>query len=177
MLNLILAADEPGNPVSIQLLPLITILIVFGATYWLLKSQVWPRITSALDERERKIREEIQQAEEAREEAKAVLAEYEKSLAQAREEANQMVAKAKADAKAVADDLRARNEQELAELKERAMREIQTARKAAVTELHEQSVVLATSIARKILQREISADDQQRLVEESMQELASTSRN
>jgi F-type H+-transporting ATPase subunit b len=176
MFDLLLAA-EAGNPVSIELLPLITILIVFGVTFWLLKSQVWPRITSALDEREKKIREEIQQAEESREQAKAVLAEYEKSLAQAREEANQMVAKAKQDAKAVADELRSRNEGELAELKDRAMREIEAAKKAAITELHEESVVLAMSIARKILQREITTDDQRRLVEESMKELAATSRN
>lgn len=176
MLDFLLAA-EAGNPVSIQILPFITILVVFLITLWLLKSKVWPLILGALDEREQKMREEIQQAEESREQAKAVLAEYEKSLAEAREEANQMVVKAKQDAKKVADELRARNETELADLKDRATREIEAAKKAAITELHEESVVLAMQIARKILQREITADDQKRLVEESMQEFAGTSRN
>jgi F-type H+-transporting ATPase subunit b len=174
MFDLLLAND---NPVMIQALPFVTILVVFGITYWLLAKKVWPLILKSLDEREQKIREEIQQAEESREQAKAVLAEYEKSLAQAREEANQMVAKAKTDAKAVAEELRARNEQELTEMKDRATREIEAAKKAAITELHEESVGLAMSIARKILQREISADDQKRLVEESMQELAAAGRN
>ena len=97
--------------------------------------------------------------------------EYEASLTTARQEAAEMINKAKADAKAVADALRSRNETELAEMKQRAHRDIETAKQAALVEIRGEAADLATVIAGKILQREISVDDQQRLVEESLKEL------
>ena len=82
-----------------------------------------------------------------------------------------MIAKAKADAKSAGEELRRQNETELASMKQRATRDIESAKQAAITELHAEATVLATAIAGKILQREISASDQQNLVEETLEEL------
>jgi len=169
MLN-ILAAE--GSPVSVQIAPLITTLVVFVVFFLILAKTVWPKITAGLDDRDRKIREEIESAEEAREQAKAALAEYESSLASARKEAAEMIAHAKSDAKAAADELKRRNEAELVELKQSANREIDAAKQAAINELHAEATTLAVAVAGKIIGREITAEDQQRLVEESLRELA-----
>jgi len=171
-LMLMLGASEDGNVVSIQFLPLITTIVVFVIAFLILKSKVWPRITAGLDERDNKIRGEIKAAEDAREQANAALREYEESLAAARKEASEMIAKAKASAKAAADELRQRNEDDLAEMKQRASKEIDAAKHAAINEIHAEAATLATQVAGKILQREINADDQQRLVEESLRELS-----
>lgn len=157
-------------------LPGVTALLVFALAFTVLGIFVWPKITKALDEREQKIRNEIAQAELAREQAKSALAEYQKSLAQARDEANSMIVKAKADAKAVAEDLRSRNQAELAEMKQRATREIESAKQAAIAELHAEASNLAVAIAGKILQREVNGRDQDRLMEESVGELARAGR-
>ena len=173
-LMLLLAAEEGGggaNPMSVELLPLITSLVVFLLFFTVLSRVVWPKISQGLDDRQNKIREEITSAEEAREQAKAALAEYESSLKDARQEAVEVVAKAKADAKAAADELRERNQAELADMKLRAREEIDGAKRAAIAELHNEAGVLASTIAGKILQREISVDDQQRLVDEALREL------
>lgn len=174
-----LAAEAAGHgpelapgPVAPEWVPYVTAIVVFGVAFTVLRLKVWPKILGALDERDRKIREEIKAAEEAREQAKAALAEYERSLTQAREEANRMIARARTDAKAVADDLRAQNAAELAEKMARANREIDSAKHAAIAELHAHAATLAAAIAGKILRREISIEDQQRLVEESLRELA-----
>ena len=153
-------------------LPGVTALVVFAIAFIILGIFVWPKITKALDEREKKIRDEIAAAEAAREQAKAALAQYEHSLSKAREEANQMIAKARSDAKAVAEELRSKNESDLTEMKQRATREIESAKQAAIDSLHAEASNLAVAIARKILQREINASDQQALMEESVQELA-----
>ena len=100
----LLAASE--NPITVQLLPLLTTIVVFGTAFWVLKSKVWPRITRGLDERDRKIRDAIRSAQEAREKAKAALVEYEESLASARREAGEMINKAKSIAKAAGEELR-----------------------------------------------------------------------
>jgi F-type H+-transporting ATPase subunit b len=169
----LLVAAEGANPVAIELLPLITTIVVFVIAFWILTAKVWPRITQGLDERDHKIREEIRAAEEARQKADVALKKYEASLAEARQEAADMIAKAKASAKAAAEELRRRNEIELAEMKGRAHRDIDAAKQAAITELHTTASELATAIAGRILEREINAKDQRRLIEESLEELTS----
>jgi F-type H+-transporting ATPase subunit b len=62
-------------------------------------------------------------------------------------------------------------------MKHRATQDLQTAKRAAITELHAEAATLAAQIAAKILQREISADDQQRLVDESLEELTTAQDN
>lgn len=170
-----LAGDDKANVVpqsaAEALLPAITSLVVFLIAFGILAVAVWPKILKGLDAREQKIRDEIKSAEEARKQANQALQDYQKALAEAREEANQMIAKARADAKAAAEELRSRNETELGELRQRAAREIDTAKHQAIRELHAESATLAVAIASKILRREISVDDQQALVTESLREL------
>ncbi len=157
-------------------LPAVTAIVVFLLAFGFLYLKVWPKIAQGLEDRENKIRHEIESAEQAREQAKAALAEYERSLASAREEANAMIVKAKADAKAAGEQLRVRNEADLMEMKQRATREIDSAKAAAIGELHTQAAMLATDIAGKILSREMTAQDQQRLINESLDELGASSR-
>jgi len=164
-------ALEQPDIIALNWLPAVTTIVVFLAAFGILYVKVWPMITKGLDDRQNKILGEIESAEEARAQAREALAEYERELAGAHREAGEMIARAKADAKAAGAELRARNEVELTEMKQRATQDLQTAKRAAITELHAEVATLAADIAAKILQREISAQDQQRLVDESLQEL------
>jgi F-type H+-transporting ATPase subunit b len=167
----LLFAAEDGNPVAVQLLPALTSIVVFVVFYLILRATVWPKIVGGLNDREAKIRGEIEAAEKAREDAKAAQDEYRLALADARKEAGEMIARARGDAKTAADELRKRNEAELVEMKQRAGEDINSAKLAAIKELHMEAASLAAALAGKILQREISVEDQQRLVEESLREL------
>lgn len=149
----------------------ITALVVFAVVFAILAVKVWPVIGKALDERAGKIREEIAAAEAARKQAKDALEMYEKSLAEARAEAQKMLEKTRAQQQALADELRSKADAELAQMRERARRDIEAAKKAALQEIYAQTAAAATSIASKILRREVNAADQKRLVEESMGEL------
>lgn len=181
MLTLVLAADDHATHADVldaaNWLPGVTALVVFGIAFFILATKVWPMITKGLDEREAKIRNEIKSAEEAREQAKAALAEYQRNLSSAREEANAMIAKARNDAKAAADELRTRNAAEVAEMKQRATRDIESAKHAAISALHAEASNLAIAIAGKILDREISPHDQKRLIDESLHQLAKAGKN
>jgi F-type H+-transporting ATPase subunit b len=173
---LILASDGGANPVSFQILPAATAFVVFGVVFIALAYFVWPTVAKGLDDRNAKIVGEIKGAEEARAAAKAAQAEFERSLANAREESANMIKQARADAQRIADELKAKNEQELAERVARANADIEAARKAAVADLQAQSAMLATEIASKILRRQVNDQDNQRLVQESLQELGSSRR-
>lgn len=148
----------------------ITALVVFAIVAAFLGAFVWPKIGSALDERANKIREEIESAEAARKQARDALDQYEASLAEARAEAKQMLETARADQQKLAAELRAKADAEVASMKERALKDIDSAKKQALSEIYTDAAAIATAAAGKILKREISAEDQRDLVEESIQQ-------
>lgn len=151
--------------------PMITAIVVFMIVAGILAVGVWPKIVAGLDERNEKIQGEIAAAEAARKQAKDALNEYEKNLADARAEAQQMLADTKAQQGELAAQLKATAETELSAMREKAKAEIEAAKKQALNELYSESVNLATVMAGKILQREVTANDQQRLMEESLHEM------
>lgn len=172
MFTVLLAASEGGNPLEFNPIAYVVALVVFLIFAGILSAFVWPKITSALDERQKKILGEIDAAERARGDAEAAKAKFERDLATARDESAKMIAQARSDAQRLADELRARSEAELQDRLTKATAEIEGAKRAAVNELHSKAADLATTIASKILQRQITEGDQQRLVEESLRELA-----
>lgn len=162
---------EPIQGLNEGLATGITALVVFFVVFGILGVKVWPVITRALEERASKIREEIQAAERARRQAKEALDEYQKSLAEARAEAQRMLESTKAAQQALAAELKAKADAELSAMKDRARRDIEAAKRAAIQEIYEEAGALATSVASKVLRREVNAGDNRRLVEESLGEL------
>jgi F-type H+-transporting ATPase subunit b len=147
-------------------------ILVFLTAFTILALKVWPVITKGLQDREDKIREEIEGAEMARKQAKDALEQYQQSLAQARAEAQKEIDKARAQAQIISAELKAKADIELSAMREKAMRDIDNAKKAAVAEIYAQSSQLATTMAGKILRRDINAGDTQRLLDESVAQLA-----
>jgi len=165
-------AEGAVNPLAFKLLSYGTAIVVTLGLFALLATLVWPKIIAGLDERYAKIKSEIDAAEKARHEAESAQKKFEDKLRQAQEEATRTIAAAQATARKDADDLRAKNDAELTEMKTRALADIQSAREAAVKELNDHAVSLAATMASKILRREVSAADQSRLVTESLAELS-----
>ncbi|RMH25595.1 MAG: ATP synthase F0 subunit B [Planctomycetota bacterium] len=149
----------------------VTALVVFALAAGFLGAVVWPKLTVALDERANKIRSEIAAAEEARRQAREALEEYESNLAQARAEAQKMLEETRAQQAALAAELKAKADAELSAMRDKARIEIETAKKQALAEIYAETVNLATTMAGKILKREVSVADQQRLMEESLAEM------
>ncbi|MFN5497903.1 MAG: F0F1 ATP synthase subunit B [bacterium] len=165
-----------ANPLSPDVIGYTVSVVVFIIFFTLAARLVWPKIIGGLDERYAKIRHEIDAAEKARYEAESAQKKFEEKLRQAQEEAARTIEEAKATARKVAEELRAKNDAELSDMKSRALADIQAARESAVRELNEHAVALAATMASKILRREVGAADQSRLVAESLAEL-SRSRN
>lgn len=169
-------AAEPAGGEKIEaiptvqqgLAPAITALVVFSLVFAVLAGKVWPTISKGLDERANKIRDEIEAAEMARKQAKESLDEYQQKLQEARAEAQRMIDQAKSQQLAMAASEKAKLEAELSKERERALKDIEAAKRAAVAELYSQSAVLATTLASKILKRNITTSDHQQLIEESL---------
>ena len=161
-----------ANPVAVEIVPFVSALLVFGIAFGVLAKFVWPKLLSGLEEREKKIRDEIFAAEEARSRANEALKEYEKSLGEARAEANRMIEATKAEQARMAADLKAKAESEVGQLRESAMQSIDAATRAALSEIYAEAASLATAVASRILEREVNEQDQQRLVDETVAGIA-----
>ncbi len=157
-----------ADPLAFNLLPFLTTIVVFGITYFVLRYNVWPKLSKGLDERNAKILHEIESAEAARAAAAAKQKEFEAKLSEALEQSAVMIREARAEAVRLGDEIRAKSEAELSERAKRAREEIEGARRQAVAELEAHAAALAVSIAGRILQRELKPADHQRIVEESL---------
>ncbi len=153
----------------------VTAIVLFLVVFGLLSTMVWPKIVKGLDERNEKIVGEIAAAEEARKQAKHALDEYEKNLAEARAESQRMIEETRAQQSQLAAQLKANADAELSAMREKALAEIDGAKKQALNELYSESVNIATVMAGKILQRQVTVEDQQRLMDESIEEMKSVS--
>ncbi|HEV7301348.1 MAG TPA: F0F1 ATP synthase subunit B [Tepidisphaeraceae bacterium] len=165
------AAPTLLNAPNTGMVTAITTLIVFILLLAILSKFAWGPITKGLAEREQKIRDEIQNAEKARLAAEARLREYDAKLATADAQVRELLNKATADAERAATTIRMQAQQESEEAKERAIRDIEAARKDALRDVYEQTAMLATTVAEKILRRNLNADDQRDLVNASLEQL------
>jgi len=147
------------------------VIIIFVILVVLLYKTAWQNVLKGLKARENRIRQDIADAEANRAKAEATLKDYNAQLATAEGKIREMMIKATADAEKVATSLRMQAQQESEEIKERATREIETARKAAVADIYAQAADLSTSIASKILKRNLNVDDQRSLVSSSLEQL------
>ena len=153
--------------------PAVTTVIVFLLLLAVLGKYAWTPISAGLKAREDKIRRDIADAEAARKRAEETLAQYNQQLATAEQQVRDILAKANQDAERMATNIRMQAQQDAEAAKERATRDIEDARKAAVADIYAQAADLSTSIAEKILRRNLTAADQRELVETSLRQFES----
>ena len=164
-------AAAPSSPFAGTIAQSLAAIIVFLVVFYVLKQKAWGPILKGLTDREEKIRRDIEEAEAARARAESTQRDYQAQLATAEQKVRELLTKATADAEQVANTIRTQAQQEAQVTKENALRDIDSARRAAVREVHEQAATLATNVAAKILRRNLNADDQRDLVASSLDQL------
>ena len=117
------------------------------------------------------IREGVEAAAQARADAERTTRELETRLAEAQAAAALQIQQARADAQKLAEGIRGQAEAEATALKDPALRYIAAAKQQAITQINSHAADLATAVARKILQRNITVEDQDRLVSHSLSEI------
>ena len=152
-------------------------LVIFVLVIVVLGKFAWTPLLEALQKREDFIRDSLEVAKEDRLAAEAQLKEYEKKLATAQGEATEIIEEAKRNAETLRARLEDKARQESENMLDRARREIDIAKQSAVKELYSTSAQLATDIAGRVLQRELTAADHERLIEESIGELENLNKN
>ena len=145
--------------------------ITFLLLVVLLSKFAWGPIVRMLDERERTIREAIEQAKKERAEAERALAEQKATLAAAQREAAELAQKSKQEVEALRADLTAKARKEAEDLVAQARQQIQDEKAKALAELKGQVADLAIDAARRLIQSSLDEKSQRALVEEYIAKL------
>jgi F-type H+-transporting ATPase subunit b len=168
-----IAADKGGGSFLVQ--PgvglMLWTLLVFGVSLFILRKLAWPRISEALDKRQRAIEESIDVAERTKTEAEKLLEEYRERLKEARVQAEEIVTRARK-----AGEIHERESTEAArekreELMAQARRDIEAETRRAIQEIRNEVADLTVMATEKVTRKTLTADDQQRLVREALDEL------
>jgi F-type H+-transporting ATPase subunit b len=169
------AEHESGpNPLAFDPDLAIFTAIVFLLLVAILGKFAWPQITVALDERERKITDNIAAAQAQNDEAKRLLAEHEAKLAATAGEVRELLEEARRDAESLRKRIEGEGQKAAKDELDRAVREIGRARDAAVEELAITSANVAVDLARGVVQSDISPDRQKQLVRDALSKLSAT---
>ena len=151
----------------------IATLIVFGLLLLGLTAVAWKPIAEGLEKRERSIAANIRNAEQASKDAAAKLVEYEAKLAAAAQEAQRIVAEARKDAEVAGQHLLTSAQEEAARQRDRAVADIESAKRVALNELAQQSTEVAMTLAQRIVGREVKASDHQGMIQDMLKQLPS----
>jgi F-type H+-transporting ATPase subunit b len=146
-------------------------LIAFGITFFVLRKYAFGPIQKTIDDRRDRIRQAVEEADKARDEARELLEQNRAILAQARSESAAILA----EARRVSDAQMERGKQEAEAERQRRMeetrRQIDAETARAIGQIRSEVADLTVEATERVVGKVLDSADQRRLVEEAVQGL------
>jgi F-type H+-transporting ATPase subunit b len=165
------AQEEKGGLLHLESGLMFWTVGIFLALLILLYRFAYPHILGAVEAREQRIRELLAAAKENREEANALLQEQRRQMDELRQRAQEALAEGRAAGERLRDEILAQARREQAELLERTRMDVGREMERALAELRAEAVEIAIAAASKLLDRNLDAEDNRRLVREYLEQV------
>ena len=167
----VLASSSGSFLISPNVGLMVWTLLLFGISLFVLAKLAFPRISAALDKRQKAIEDSIDAADRTRSEADQLLAEYRERLKEARGQADEIVDRARKAA-----ETHERDAQEVAKTKreqmmEQTRRDIESETRRAIQEIRSEVADLTVMATEKVTRKTLTDEDQKRLVSDALSEL------
>ena len=147
-------------------------IVSFAILLFVLYKYAFPGILSAFEEREKKIKDSLDEAERHRSEAERKLKEYEAKLNTAAKEAEGILAATKERAQRLMEENEQRMTAEAERIRGDATREIDHERRKAIQDIRAQTTDLALMVAEKVVQRSLNEADHRKFADEALEALS-----
>lgn len=136
--------------------------VIFGIVLFILAKWGFPIITSSVEDRNRRIADSLQKADEVDRRAAAIASEHEQMIAETRKEQARILK----EAAAAREEILSRAKQEAAEETARMIAHAKTAieaeRESAAAELRREVALLSVEVAEKVIRTRLSSDKEQK---------------
>jgi F-type H+-transporting ATPase subunit b len=146
---------------------IVTFLVLLG----LLAKFAWGPLLKALEGRQEAIRKSLDDAQRAKEELERLQQESAQIIRQARIESESIVSQSRADAGRLREEMRQKAKAEADGIVKNAERQIQLETTRALQQIRHEAVDLSVMIASKLLQRNLSKEDNERLIAEALRQV------
>jgi F-type H+-transporting ATPase subunit b len=137
----------------------------------LLAKFAWRPLLEALDRRQEAIRKSLDDAQKARQELERLGVEQQRILAAARTEAEQILSNTRSDANRFREELKQKAQAEASGIVKNAERQIELETARALQQIRAEAVDLSVALASKLLERNLSKADNERLIEETFKQI------
>jgi F-type H+-transporting ATPase subunit b len=145
-------------------------LAVFAFTLWVLKKFAFPAITEAIDKRAKVIKDSIDTAERQRDESDKLLAEYRQRLTEAREQSDEIIARARKAAESTKAEATVEGKAKREELVEAARRDIEVETRRALDDIRKEVASLTILATEQVTRRSLDDAAHRELVEDALRE-------
>jgi F-type H+-transporting ATPase subunit b len=161
-----------ANPL-IEVVPglMIWTLLCFGITFFVLRKFVFGPVQSAIDARRERIRQAIEEAENARAEARKLLEEHRALIQSARGDAEQILAEARRVADAQRDRMKEELEAERQRRLEDTAKQIEAETRRALEQIRGEVAELTVIATSKVTGKVLTDEDHRRLIDEAIGDL------
>ena len=167
----VLAAEGSGGIFSVSLGLIVWTWVLFLITLFILARKAFPAIQGALEERQSRIQTAIDSAREDRDEARRLLNEHQRQLDDARREAKDILAQGREAGERLREEILTRARTEHEELLERSRRELARDRDDLVESLRKEAIDVSLAAAERLIREQLDTEANRKLVSEYVQEL------
>ena len=164
--------EAAAGPFTINPGLIIWTLVVFGILLFVLWRWGFPVLVKSVEERERRIQKQLEDAEKANAEAQRLLEEHKKQITAARHEAQDILAKAKAVSQKERETLLAKAREEYDALLSRARKDIDAEKEKAILALRREAVELSIAAASRVIEANLDTEANRKLVTEFLESLS-----
>jgi F-type H+-transporting ATPase subunit b len=146
-------------------------IITFLGLLFALKKLAWGPLLEALETRQNAIRKSLDDAQQAKGELERLNAESAKIIQQSRVEAEAIISQGRVDGDRLREEIRSKARSEADNIVKNAERQIQLETSRALEQIRREAVDLSVMIASKIIQRNLSREDNERLIDEALKQV------
>ena len=161
-----------SNPL-VQLDPglFIWTILTFLILFFVLSKFAWKPLLTLLESRENTIKSSLEDAEKAKQELERLNTESEAIISEARSEAQSIRVEAKSAAEKIKADILAQAGEDAKKLRDETEKQIQVEKDKAIGEIRQEVVGLTITVAEKVIRKNLSKEDNQDLIEDSLKKL------
>ena len=146
-------------------------ILTFLVLLTLLAKFAWGPLLKALESRQETIRKSLDDAQKAKTELERIQQESAQIVRQARVEADAILTQSRSDGTALREEIRAKAREDAAGIIKNAERQIQLETTRAIQQIRHEAIDLSVEIASKIIQRNLSKEDNEKLIEEALRQV------
>ncbi len=148
-------------------------IVTFLVLLALLAKFAWRPLLEALESRQSAIRKSLDDAQQAKQELERVNQESAQIVNRARADAEAIITQSRSDGDRLREEIRQKARAEADHIVNNAERQIQLETSRALEQIRREAVDLSVMIASKILQRNLTREDNERLIDEALRQVES----